>query len=121
MIRAGTAPRIFAALLAAAALTGAATVEREVFAITGTFKYERGDTITYPCSHRLCRDTLVRDRYLQEHGVELFGKEITIRVRRIDACRDPRSTRYACETRVKDTVLLIVEWIHPRVLRLGRE
>jgi hypothetical protein len=89
-------------------------VEREVFVVTGIFKYERGDTITYTCPGGVCRDTLVRDRFLQVHGAELFGKTISLRVRRIDACRDPRSTRYACQTRLKDTALLIVEWVQPR-------
>ena len=111
--------RVLAVLVVAAAAMGAGPIIREVYAITGTYKYERGDVITYPCSHRVCRDTLVRDKYLQDHGIELFGKEITVRVRRIDACRDPRSTRYACETRVNDTALLIVEWVHPRVIRPG--
>lgn len=106
-----------AAALAAGAATAAgavATVERESVTITGVFKYERGDVIAYKCLEGICRDTLVRDRYLQEHGAELFGKDITIRVTRIDGCHDPRSTRYACQTSLKDTVLLILEWIHPR-------
>lgn len=88
--------------------------EREIFVITGTFKYERGDVLEYKCPKGTCRDTLVRDQYLQEHGAELFGQNITIRVRRIDACRDPRSTAHACRTRLNDTVLLIVEWVRPR-------
>jgi hypothetical protein len=118
----GARVRILTALIVAAATMGAAaapTIDREIYAITGTYKYERGDVITYPCGGRVCRDTLVRDKYLHDHGVELFGKEITVRVRRIDACRDPRSTKYACQTRVSDTALLIVEWIRPRVVVPG--
>jgi hypothetical protein len=107
--------RILAALGVAALASGAAAVtEREVFVVTGIFKYERGDTISYKCPQGVCRDTLIRDRYLQEHGAELFGKDITVRVRRIDACRDPRSTQLACQTRLKETALLIVEWVRPR-------
>jgi hypothetical protein len=102
------------ALAAAAPPPKGRIVEREVFVVTGIFKYERGDTITYKCPEGTCHDTLVRDRFLQVHGAELFGKTITLRVTRIDACRDPRSTRYACQTRLKDTALLIVEWVHPR-------
>lgn len=101
-------------LFLAAAVAQASVTEREVFVVSGIFTYERGDVLTYGCPGGKCRETLVRDRFLQEHGAELFGKFITIRVRRIDACHDPRSTRYACQTRVKDTALLILEWVHPR-------
>jgi hypothetical protein len=108
-------PLLVVLLLAASASEAAPRVtERAVIVVTGIFKYERGDVLEYKCPQGVCRDTLVRDRFLQLHGAELFGKDITVRVRRIDACRDPRSTRYACETRLKDTVLLIVEWVHPR-------
>jgi hypothetical protein len=75
-----------------------------------------GDLFDFPCRYgHVCRAVLVRDEYLREHYVSLDGRKLVLRVARANACHDPRSSEFACQTSRDGTALLILQWIRPEV------
>jgi hypothetical protein len=75
-----------------------------------------GDLFDFPCRYgHVCRAVLVRDEYLRDHYVDLDGKKLVLRIERTNACHDPRSSQYACQSSPDGTALLILQWIRPEV------
>jgi hypothetical protein len=75
-----------------------------------------GDLFDFPCRYgHVCQGVLVRDEYLREHYVGLEGRKLVLRIGRINACHDTRSTQFACQTSRDGTALLILQWIRPEV------
>lgn len=75
-----------------------------------------GDIFDFSCHlGHVCRAVLVRDDYLRDHYVDLDGKRLILRVERANACHDPRSSQFACQTSPDGTALLILQWIRPEV------
>ncbi|MGH6875843.1 MAG: hypothetical protein ACREHV_00540 [Rhizomicrobium sp.] len=75
-----------------------------------------GDLFDYPCRHgHVCREVLIRDEYLRNHYVDLDGRKLVLRVARTNACHDPRSSQYACQTSSDGTAFLILQWVRPEV------
>jgi hypothetical protein len=75
-----------------------------------------GDRFDFPCRYgHVCQAVLIRDEYLREHYVDLDGRKLVLRVERTNACHDPRSTQFACQTSRDGTALVILQWIRPEV------
>jgi hypothetical protein len=75
-----------------------------------------GDLFDFPCRYgHICQAVLVRDEYLREHYVGLDGRKLVLRVERANACHDPRSSEFACQTSRDGTALVILQWIRPEV------
>ena len=75
-----------------------------------------GDLFDFPCRYgHVCQAVLVRDEYLREHYVSLDGRKLVLRIERMNACHDQRSTQFACQTSRDGTALLILQWIRPEV------
>jgi hypothetical protein len=86
--------------------------------VTGVFHRTplSGDQFDFPCRYgHVCQAVLVRDEYLREHYVSLDGRKLVLRVGRINACHDTRSTQFACQTSRDGTALVILQWIRPEV------
>jgi len=47
--------------------------------------------------------------------VTLDGRKLVLRVERTNACHDPRSSQFACQTSRDGTALVILQWIRPEV------
>ncbi|HEX4158314.1 MAG TPA: hypothetical protein VHY79_07545 [Rhizomicrobium sp.] len=75
-----------------------------------------GDLFDFSCRYgHVCQAVLVRDEYLREHYVSLGGRKLVLRVERTNACHDPRSSQFACQTSRDGTALVILQWIRPEV------
>jgi hypothetical protein len=75
-----------------------------------------GDLFDFPCRYgHVCQAVLIRDEYLREHYVSLDGRKLVLRVERTNACHDPRSSQFACQTSRDGTALVILQWIRPEV------
>jgi hypothetical protein len=109
---------IFAFLLLA--LTGSACADApsdgsgDSFIVHGRYHYEFGDRIAYDCKQaKPCEALLLRDLILQKHVDELDGKNITLEVVRVDACKDKHATGASCATSEDGTALYVLRWIEP--------
>jgi hypothetical protein len=86
--------------------------------VTGTYHrtYLAGDMFDFTCRYgHVCRAVLVRDEYLRDHFVDLDGRKLVLRVERTNACHDPRSSQFACQTSPDGTALVILQWVRPEV------
>lgn len=75
-----------------------------------------GDLFDYNCrSGHLCRTVLVRDEHLRNYLVDLDGRKLVLRVERVSACHDARSSQFACRSSTDGTAFVILQWVRPEV------
>jgi hypothetical protein len=105
------------AILASASCVGRLNINTSVpfsssKTITGIYKFVDGDRIFYNCGGDTCVDLLIRDKYLQEHGVDLNGRTVTIEVKRVLSCDEQKGDQTAC-LRSSGSAFRIVRWVLP--------
>jgi hypothetical protein len=90
-----------------------AAIEASNYKITGQYRYIDGDRFFYRCGGTVCEDTLVRDAFLQSRVNELDGHEITLIVRRVNACDLHVSSELACVRSSNGSAFVIEKWVNP--------
>lgn len=82
----------------------------------GTYKYESGDLIVYPCVDLICEKTLVRDKRLysliKKRGPSVGRIQFYGRV--VKACDDELSSEIACVTSSDGEAVVIERWVDDR-------